>query len=141
MRIMTDVYQCILNAIPAVPPEIGGILGGVNGVVCKCQIDTGNPKDCGCFYSPNVNRLNATIQAWQKTEVRFIGMFHTHFFGVSTLSDGDIAYIKTIMAAMPEFISKLYFPIVVMPEKVIVVYLAWRNGMTVEIKSDELIIV
>lgn len=141
MNISAGTYERILSSMPNDPPEIGGIMGSIDGVVCRYQIDEGLTANRGCFYSPNVVFLNKVINDWQRDGILFQGIFHTHFFGVQTLSDGDIAYIKTIMAAMPEFISKLYFPIVVMPEKVIVVYLAGRNGMTVEIKADELIIV
>ena len=141
MYIVKDVYQYICNSVPSVPPEIGGILGSMDGVICKCQIDLGHPKSCGCFYSPNVDILNRTINSWKKDGIHFNGLFHTHFFGVQTLSDGDIAYINTIMHAMPSYIHKLYFPIVVLPEKRMVPYLATRNGKTVDIKSDEFIIV
>lgn len=141
MKIIKSVYKHILNSMPVSPPEIGGILGSIADVVCKYQIDTGLPKGCGCFYSPNVCFLNNTINDWQQEEIIFQGIFHTHFFGVQTLSDGDVAYITSIMQAMPECISKLYFPIVVLPEKEMISYLAIRSGNAVEIKKDELIIV
>lgn len=141
MKILTHVYQYICNSVPSAPPEIGGILGSMDGVVCKCQIDSGRPKSCGCSYSPNVDILNNTINSWQKEGILFHGIFHTHFFGVRTLSDGDIAYIDAILHAMPVYIHELYFPIVVLPEKQMVPYLARRSGKTVDIKTDELIIV
>lgn len=141
MKILTTVYKYILDSMPAVPPEIGGILGSIDGAVCECQIDAGHSAKCGCFYSPNVSILNNTIRDWQRKDIHFHGIFHTHFFGVQTLSDGDIGYINTILRAMPTNINELYFPIVVLPEKQMVPYLAVRNGNTVEIKNDELIIV
>ncbi len=141
MKILTDVYKCICNSVPSAPPEIGGILGSINGDVCKCQIDQGCSKSCGCFYSPNVDILNKTINGWQRDGILFHGIFHTHFLGVQTLSDGDITYINAILHAMPAYIHELYFPIVVLPEKRMVPYLATRNGKTVDIKIDKLIIV
>ncbi len=48
---------------------------------------------------------------------------------------------NAILHAMPTYIHELYFPIVVLPEKRMVPYLATRNGKTVDIKIDELIIV
>ncbi len=141
MNILTDVYQYICNSAPSAPPEIGGILGSMNGVVCKCQIDPGRPQSRGCFYSPNVDILNKTINSWQRDGILFYGIFHTHYFGVQTLSDGDIAYINAILHAMPSYIHELYFPVVVLPEKRMVPYLATHNGKTVDIKIDELIIV
>jgi len=141
MKIRVKTYRNILDSMPVVPPEIGGILGSMDGIVCECQIDTGCSSSYGCFYSPNVDALNGTIRDWQRKDIRFHGIFHTHFFHVQTLSGGDIAYIDAILQAMPTYISELYFPVVVLPEKQMVPYLAIRNGNTVEIKSDELIIV
>lgn len=141
MNILEDIYQYICNSVPSIPPEIGGILGSVDGVVCKCQIDPGHPQSCGCFYSPNVDILNKILNSWQRDGILFFGIFHTHFFGVQTLSDGDIAYINAILQAMPSYIHELYFPVVVLPEKRMIPYLATRNGKTVDIKTDELIII
>ena len=39
------------------------------------------------------------------------------FLIVSSLSQGDIAYIKQILLGMPEEKKWLYFPIVVLPDK------------------------
>ncbi|MCI5728235.1 MAG: hypothetical protein MR374_01660 [Clostridia bacterium] len=141
MKILASVYQRILDSMPAVPPEIGGILGSIDGVICECQVDAGCPIHCGCFYSPNVDFLNDTIKNWQSKGIVFHGIFHTHFFGVQTLSDGDMAYINVILQAMPTHISELYFPVVVLPEKIVVSYLAIHDGKMVNIKNDELSIV
>lgn len=141
MNISADICQRILNSVPTAPPEIGGILGSMNGIICQCRIDTGCSDGCGCFYSPDVEALNDTIRHWQQRGILFCGIFHTHFFGVKTLSDGDIAYINAILQAMPACISELYFPLVVLPDRQIVPYLATRDGNTVKIKSEELTIV
>ena len=141
MNISRNIYRHILCSVPSVPPEIGGILGGIDGVISECQIDVGSSAGCGCFYTPNVDFLNCVINKWQMDGILFKGIFHTHFFGVQTLSDGDTAYINAIMQAMPTYITELYFPIVVLPEKRIVPYLATRNGDVVDIKNDELCIV
>ncbi len=141
MKILKDVYQYILHSAPAVPPEIGGILGSIGGVVRVCQMDNGHPAGCKCSYSPNVDFLNQIIKGWNVDGILFHGIFHTHFFGVQTLSYGDINYINAILHSMPAYIRELYFPIVILPEKIIVSYLAARNGNAVEIKSDALTIV
>lgn len=141
MYILQSVYQYILCSVPVAPPEMGGVLGGANDIVSKCQIDFGRSASCGCSYAPNVDFLNDTIKMWQMDEIGFQGIFHTHFFGVQTLSDGDIEYIKLIMQTMPPVIKKLYFPVVVLPEKQMVPYLATRDGKTVKISSDVLHIV
>nr|DAH03810.1 MAG TPA: hypothetical protein [Caudoviricetes sp.] len=45
------------------------------------------------------------------------------------------------MECMPSSIEHLYFPLVVLPEKQIVPFIAVRNGRTIEITKDELVIV
>lgn len=64
-------------------------------------------------------------------------MFHTHFYGVETLSEGDRRYIKDIMHAIPSWKQKLYFPIIVLPERKIKSYVCVRYNSEVCIKKDE----
>ena len=58
------------------------------------------------------------------------------FFGVRTLSDGDIAYITAIMRAMPQSVSELHFPVVVLPDREMISYLAVRSGNEVKIREE-----
>ena len=141
MNILRNTRDYILNTVPSAPPETGGILGSVDNTICECVFDKSRSVHKGCFYTPNVTFLNGIIEKWQQKGITFQGIFHTHFWGVDTLSDGDIAYITTIMQAMPSSIGKLYFPIVVLPEKKIVSYLAMQNGDAIKIKSDTLNVV
>lgn len=40
MKIYTDIYNQLLSAFPEVPPEMGAILGTIDGVVVSnCVID------------------------------------------------------------------------------------------------------
>ncbi len=126
MRMERKVYDRLLRAMPGAPPEIGGIIGGKNERISVYQIDTGGTSR-GCSYRPDVDKLNAVIEKWEAEGITFYGLFHTHFFDVKTLSEGDIHYIKIIMEAKPDFIKKLYFPIVVMPSKQIVAYKAVKE--------------
>lgn len=141
MQIKNDVLNEILHNVPQEPPEIGGILGGVNDIIFKYRFDIGISKNRGCFYSPNVVELNRTISSWNSVGIDFYGIFHTHFFGVQTLSAGDILYIRTIMRSMPKQVNRLYFPVVVLPQRVLIPYLAMRSRDIVEIKTDDLIVV
>lgn len=136
MRIFEKTYWQLMDAMPVVPPEIGGILGGSPSVICEYKIDTGTGKGCGCSYAPDVEMLNAEIKEWQKRGIAFQGMFHTHFFGVRTLSDGDIAYITAIMQTMPQSLSELHFPVVVLPDREMTSYLAVRSGNEVTIREE-----
>lgn len=70
-----------------------------------------------------------------------MGVFHTHFYGVNTLSEGDRAYIKQIMAAMPDGLECLYFPLIVFPDKEMIVYQASRSkNRSIKIIPDLLLI-
>lgn len=126
MKIKRKTYDLMLNSMPDNPPEIGGIIGGKNEIISVYQIDNGmNPR--GCFYIPDVDMLNEVIENWEAENINFYGLFHTHFFDVKTLSEGDIKYIKIIMEAMPYFIKELYFPIVVMPGRQMISYKAVKE--------------
>ena len=127
MKINQQVYNRIVTTVKEIPPESGGILGEKNGVIEFVEYDSGIPQGRMCSYSPNVQRLNYVIAEWEQQGITFCGMFHTHYFGVETLSEGDISYIKKIMSSMPKDITKLYFPLVVLPQREMIVYTARRN--------------
>lgn len=137
MKIKDEIITEIVECMPCVPPEAGGIIGGREGAVCLWQYDAGY-FERGCVYSPNVEFLNKVIADWADQGCDFMGVFHVHFGGAKDLSDGDKKYIERILRAMPDFIKKLYFPIIVQPEKKFVSYVAYRKGQGhVEIEKDE----
>lgn len=140
MKITHSVLAEINTAVQDYPYETGGILGSSNGkVIDKLIMDhpSGTPERL-CSYSPNTGFLNHCINKWQESNVSFMGIFHTHFVGVKTLSCGDRNYIYAIMAAMPDNIEYLYFPIFVLPDRILVCYKAVRCGSMVDILLDEL---
>lgn len=133
MRIERKILNEIINCMPAVPPEAGGIIGGRAGLVCLWEYDAGRPEK-GCVYRPNVDVMNGIIAEWIEQDYDFMGIVHVHFGGVSTLSEGDIRYIEKIMEAMPGCIAQLYFPIVVQPNRLMASYIACVNeagGLTI----------
>lgn len=136
MNIKKKTYDTILNKVPASMPESGGIIGGSNGVIEVVEFDKGNiiySEKC-CFYAPDVKKLNQCIKKWKENNIDFYGLFHTHFYGVRSLSEGDRCYIEKIMKAMPATKHKLFFPVIVFPEKEMVVYVAelYRNHVIIE---------
>lgn len=139
MIIRERVFKDLMKFLPDNPPEIGGLLGGKNYVINTIEFDDGLPGQM-CGYTPNVKRLNAVIEQWNQKNIHFMGMFHTHFFGVKTLSDFDKKYITRILDVMPEFITQLYFPIAVLPEKMLVPYIAIRKNPDVLIHEEKLFI-
>lgn len=139
MRINERLYQKIINMQNDLPPETGGILGGIGGCVTTSVYDCGKKSADMCSYTPDVDMLNEIISEWQVRGIEFMGIFHSHFFGVKTLSDGDRSYIECIMRNMPASVSRLYFPIIVMPEKVMVGYKAQFFGKKLVIVKNEVI--
>lgn len=126
MKIRKDLLDEILKRMPLVPPEAGGIFGGKEEIVSLWKYDKGYPEK-GCAYSPNVSALNRVIEKWIEQGYDFMGILHVHFGGSATLSNGDKRYIESIMRAMPEYITKLYFPIVVQPDGIVVSYMACKD--------------
>lgn len=126
MRVSKEILNEVLNHMPLVPPEAGGIIGGKEGQVCLWKYDKGYSEK-GCAYSPNVDFLNMVIEEWIEKDYDFMGILHVHFGNSKGLSDGDKRYIEKIMRAMPDHIEKLYFPIVVQPERQLISYVAYRN--------------
>ena len=137
MKIHNETLNEVLNQMPIVPPEAGGIIGGKEGLISLWKYDAGYIAK-GCSYCPNVNFLNEVIATWMDIDYDFMGIVHVHFGGSKYLSDGDKKYIKKIMKAMPDSIEKLYFPIVVQPEKQLFSYMAYQDFMSeIVIEADE----
>lgn len=139
MKISSTAYNHLNSLIRASPPEIGGILGSSDGdCITDIILDVPSENAYTCAYSPNVNFLNSCIADWLSDGKRFMGLFHTHFFGINTLSDADKEYIITIMHVMPDSISELYFPIFVLPERELICYKALKTGSDIHISKEHL---
>lgn len=139
MQIDQRIYEDILAVVKDEPPETGGILGEKDGWIAYVEYDEGLNSDKKCSYTPNTKELNKVIQLWKKHGITFCGIFHCHYFGVDTLSNGDKEYIITIMNSMPESIAKLYFPLVVLPQRRIIAYLAVKEKGQVNIYQEKII--
>lgn len=139
MTIERDLYDQLLRVFPAVPPENGCILGSKDGVICVFSYDGGNPITHRAIYSPNVFMLNQVIARWTSEGIRFAGLCHSHPQGQTSLSGSDIAYIGTIMGAMPDSVKTLYFPLV-FPGQKILSFVAHRHNERVDIQPDDITI-
>lgn len=133
MVVLKRTYEELMQSVPDRPPETGGIIGGINRTVMTYEPDLGLVTRCRCSYRPDTARLNSIIRSWELEGICFLGIYHTHFYGVETLSNGDIQYIGSIMMALRDQLKRLFFPIVVMPQKEIVAYEAElaENGLRV----------
>ena len=141
MRICRSVFDEIINIAIETPPEIGGIIGGDREIVKNHYLDIGVNSDRACSYTPNVSLLNTIIAEWAAEGIQFMGIYHTHFFNVQTLSDGDIRYINRILLSMPTEIDSLYFPLVVFPGRTMVCFKAVKEAGGVEICNDNVVLI
>lgn len=143
MRILKSVIDTINNSISDQPSETGGILGGRgNELIDEIVMDSQNPYvSKKCSYSPNIVFLNQNIELWQSNGTAFKGIFHTHYYGIKTLSCGDKKYISEIMRALPECLNYLYFPVFVLPDRELICYKAIRTNEIICIQEEPLIIV
>ena len=139
MKISKELVKDILHNIRKYPPEMGGILGQKNGVICEYMLDEGCISSTACSYIPETDKLNKRIAEWELSNISFVGIFHTHFSGVKTLSCGDKKYIEKIMLQMPYNIEELYFPIIVFPQSEIVYYLATKSQNKILIKETSIL--
>ena len=142
MIIYKSAYNIINNLITDEPPETGGILGSNDGnIITNVIVDRNMEASIKrCIYSPNVDFLNECIATWAEENIVFMGIFHTHFMGVETLSDADKKYIHEIMEAMPKEIESLFFPVFVLPNRILACYKVERRCI-MEIKRDNLKII
>lgn len=130
MKISKNIYQKIIHCFPDVPPEAGGILGrSKDGVIVAFHFDPGkgNVDATRAIYTPNISRLNQQIKIWASNEIQFCGIIHSHPPKAKSLSKQDIEFINTIMYAMPNHISFLYFP-VVFPHQRMICFRADRHN-------------
>lgn len=138
MVIKKKIYNSILLNVPENPPETGGIIGCKNGIVSYVSFDEGIKGDRQCCYIPDTDKLNLIIKDWESHDIEFAGIFHVHFWKVDTLSNADYKYIQNIMDSMPEKVKKLYFPLVVLPEKKIISYVAHRENDDISLKKEKI---
>lgn len=139
MKIEKCFYESFLSSCPYTPPEIGGILGGKNGVVTDIVIDNRNAVLNKAVYIPDIDFLNSKIEEWEKQNIEFYGIFHTHI-SESTLSNDDRINIEKVMCSMPKSIIKLYFPIVI-SQKEMIVYVAERKKNKINIYLENIDII
>ncbi|MBU5477693.1 hypothetical protein KQI69_00565 [Eubacterium sp. MSJ-13] len=141
LKIKNEKLLNLLQRLPEKLPETGGIIGGKNQEITEYWVDDDavSKGKYMCRYTPNVDVMNEKIHKWSEKNIDFLGIFHTHYFGIRTLSKGDIEYMYKIMNVMPLSVKVLYFPIIVFPEKEMILY-AIKNQTMEIIQCDYYII-
>ncbi len=95
-----EVYDKIKATIGANPPEQGGFLGSSDG----CRIDhyfydmAANTTQT--TYSPDTEAANIEFQRWSFDGAQLLFNIHSHPFGYTKPSAGDIEYARHIMKYM-----------------------------------------
>lgn len=141
MFINKKVYEDLLKSCSSIFAESGGLLGGKNNIITCFKFDKGvGEKSIGEYY-PNVNELNNQINLWRKRNICFYGLAHSHFQAETSLSRGDIIYIKRIMLNMQKEIKFLYFPIVFPLEHKIMSFKAIYDNENIVIAEDKIKII
>lgn len=138
MTISREVYSCILS-LPATNIESAYLLGSSEPNVINVLENTSVCNGIGgkTNFIPNVNVWNNLIEDWESKGIDFIGILHTHYYNVEELSDGDIQYIEKIVSCTQNKPCKLYFPILVFPDRKLVLYSAKeRLGKSLINKED-----
>lgn len=135
MDITESCYQALL-ALPSVPPETGGLLGGHDGTIDTCYRDRSAPVLERAIYIPNLQCLNQQLARWKIRQIDFMGIFHSHLKGEQQLSQADKTYIGEIFQAMPPYISRLFFPVVIPGEKIVPFRAQRKPDGTMEIVLD-----
>lgn len=138
LKIASDIYLSLIS-LPLVPPEMGGIIGERNGIVCKFFADSAAQTTDRLEYQPNVELLNRVIADWEKENVRFCGIFHTHDLAQVSLSTADLHYIKQVMMSLPKTYKKLCFPLI-FPGIGVRMFVAKREKRGILIREDKTII-
>lgn len=127
----------LLGQIRPAPPEVGGILGMKDGVICTFYLDNCDVQTDRYAYVPDIPRLNAVIAQWAGEGIRFAGMFHSHPDSQHRLSAADRAYIQRIMELMPASITALHFPLI-LPGTGMIGHLAKRLDGVVVIEPEKI---
>ncbi len=141
MRIKQFIYERMLKEYPIPPPEQGGILGMKDDLICEYFHDDTCSITERAIYEPNVLVLNQKIEEWDNQGIQFAGIVHSHMAGQYSLSSSDKEYIKALFDELPEKVKKLYFPIIVPEDKLVIAFVAKRSNKDVIIQSDEVHII
>jgi len=133
------VYDEIAATVGSMKAEQGGALGWLEDdrVVRFFRFD-GTARTTGATYSPDDTSLNIMFrEVWNPSGIRLAGFVHSHPRGYARPSEGDLAYARRILAAIPD-LPYLVLPIAqTVPDTGtfrLVPFLAVRDGDTVTVR-------
>ena len=113
--IRSGVMQRIMSSIGARPAEAGGVLLGPKDSreITHFHFDQGAVCS-GTTYSPDYQGLGSLMRnEWTPRGLDMKGMIHSHPSSAQRLSQGDLVYIRRLLAANPDmdrFIAPIVLP-------------------------------
>lgn len=96
IKITSQIYDKIKNTIGKLEPEQGGVLGGTRNMITNFFHDVQLVSNLN-MYKPNIESINHELVKWQKNNVDFIGVIHSHPNGNLMLSYADKIYAQNLM--------------------------------------------
>lgn len=96
LSMLSSVYHEIEYTLGRLKPEKGGILGGRENIITDYCLDN-QGKASDSYYMPDVNSLNGVLEGWNKSNVDFCGIIHSHPGDCTKLSYGDKLYAQKFM--------------------------------------------
>lgn len=130
MNVKTTIYNDIVSTIGGVLPETGGILGKKDETICAYYFDYTASCDSNT-YKPDMVTVNRIISEWERQDIQFAGIIHSHEEMQSKLSCADIVYAQEIMTAND--METILFPLVIIGDKTrLIMYTVDRCGDVTE---------
>ena len=136
--IMTaEVYEQIKSTIGCRRPEQGGILGSSDGKHIDHYYFDKTADRTSASYTMDTKALNEVIHNWNDNDIRLVGIIHSHPYGITKPSYGDMETAKRIIESI-DVQGRFFTPIVQVSPKLngeITIY-PYTFEQTVEMKSQ-----
>lgn len=88
-------------------------------------------------YKPDTDNVNRVISEWEKQDIQFVGVVHSHEEKQPALSYADIVYAQAIMKAND--MERILFPLVVIGNKArFIMYMVDRCG---DVTAEEITLI
>lgn len=114
--ITAEVYDQIRRTIGTRKPEQGGILGSSDGIHIDHYYFDKTASRTSASYTMDAKALNEVIHEWNDNGIQLVGIIHSHPYGCTQPSHGDMMTAKHIIETI-DVKGKFFTPIVqVSPE-------------------------
>lgn len=122
LRIKKSVWNDIIHSIGESIPERGGIIGTHNNIIVAFYFDPSYSSKGE--YIPSVDLLNSVINEWEKEDIHFCGIVHSHEYNHNRPSLGDKIYAEKMYQNGKK---KLYYPIVTIEDNIKISFYSYNH--------------